>query len=388
MLTKNINFKKFGIKNNFYQKKINIKKLLKYYSEKKFIKSLSNNYNYSFDKSKIRKYKNFLNYNIIGMGGSSLGIAAIYSFLSFKIKKNFNFFNNISLNKNIFHKKSKTLNIVISKSGNTLETITNFNFLKNKKNNLFISESSNNYLRKLAYKLKSEIIEHRNYIGGRYSVLSEVGMLPSILMGLDEKKFKNFKNLVKNDKFINGLVDSVTSTIFFIKKKKFNSIILNYDEQSEDLFKWYQQLIAESLGKKSKGLLPLVSIMPKDNHSLMQLYLDGPKNSFYTFFDVLEKKKLKIDNSIILDSHYYLKNKSLFDIKTAQKKATQTIFRNKKIPFRCFDVLNRSEKSLGEIFTFFMLETILLGEALKVNPFDQPSVELIKVETNKILKKN
>ena len=227
------------------------------------------------------------------MGGSSLGIAAIYSFLSFKIKKNFNFFNNISLNKNIFHKKSKTLNIVISKSGNTLETITNFNFLKNKKNNLFISESSNNYLRKLAYKLKSEIIEHRNYIGGRYSVLSEIGMLPSILMGLDEKKFKNFKNLVKNDKFINGLVDSVASTIFFIKKKKFNSIILNYDEQSEDLFKWYQQLIAESLGKKSKGLLPLVSIMPKDNHSLMQLYLDGPKNSFYTFFDVLEKKKTK-----------------------------------------------------------------------------------------------
>nr|MBC8306483.1 glucose-6-phosphate isomerase [Pelagibacterales bacterium] len=140
MLTKNINFKKFGIKNNFYQKKINIKKLLKYYSEKKFIKSLSNNYNYSFDKSKIRKYKNFSNYNIIGMGGSSLGIAAIYSFLSFKIKKNFNFFNNISSNKNFFHKKGKTLNIVISKSGNTLETITNFNFLKNKKNNLFITE--------------------------------------------------------------------------------------------------------------------------------------------------------------------------------------------------------------------------------------------------------
>ena len=172
------------------------------------------------------------------------------------------------------------------------------------------------------------------------------------------------------------------------KKKKFNSIIINYDEKSNNLFNWYQQLIAESLGKKSKGLLPIISTMPKDNHSLMQLYLDGPKNSFYTFFDVIEKKSPKINNSLILSSHNYLKNKSLLEIKRIQKKATQNIFKNKKVPFRSFDVLNRSENSLGEIFTFFMLETILLGHALKVNPFDQPSVELIKIETNKILKKN
>ena len=89
---------------------------------------------------------------------------------------------------------------------------------------------------------------------------------------------------------------------------------------------------------------------------------------------------------MILDTHYYLKNKSILDIKRAQKKATQKVFKKNKIPFRSFDILNRSEKSLGEIFTFFMLETILLSEALKVNPFDQPSVELIKTETNKILK--
>ena len=72
--------------------------------------------------------------------------------------------------------------------------------------------------------------------------------------------------------------------IYLIKKKKFNSIILNYDEKSTDLFYWYQQLIAESLGKKNKGILPIISNMPKDNHSLMQLYLDGPKNNFFTFF--------------------------------------------------------------------------------------------------------
>jgi len=388
MLTQNINFYKFGVKKNYFKTKLFVKKTLKKYSNNNFFQSLSNKYVYSFSKKKILKYKKFNNFNIIGMGGSSLGIEAIYNFLSFKIKKKFNFYNNINLNKFSDKKKIRTLNIIISKSGNTLETISNFNALKNKKNNLFISEKSNNYLRKLANKLKCEILEHRNYIGGRYSVLSEVGMLPSILMGLKEEKFKNFDNLIKNAKFIDGLIDSISSTIFFVKNKKFNSIVLNYDEQSEELFKWYQQLLAESLGKKSKGLLPIVSTMPKDNHSLMQLYLDGPKNSFYTFFDVIEKKAPKINNSLILNSHNYLKNKNLLDIKIAQKKATQTVFKNKKIPFRSFDVLNRSEKSLGEIFTFFMLETILLGNALKVNPFDQPSVELIKIETNKILKKN
>ena len=388
MLTQNINFSKFGVNKNYFKTKIFVKKTLKKYSKDKFFQSLSNRYIFSFSKKKILKYKKFNNFNIIGIGGSSLGIEAIYNFLSFKIKKKFNFYNNIDSNKFLQKKKIKSLNIIISKSGNTLETIANFNILNNKKNNLFISEKSNNYLRKLANKLKCEVLEHRNYIGGRYSVLSEVGMLPSILMGLKEEKFKNFDNLIKNTKFIDGLIDSVSSTIFYIKNKKFNSIILNYDERSEELFKWYQQLLAESLGKKSKGLMPIISTMPKDNHSLMQLYLDGPKNSFYTFFDVIEKKSSKINNSLILNSHNYLKNKSLLDIKLAQKKATQNVFKNKKIPFRSFDVLNRSENSLGEIFTFFMLETILLGHALKVNPFDQPSVELIKVETNKILKKN
>ena len=103
-------------------------------------------------------------------------------------------------------------------------------------------------------KLKAEIIHHNNFIGGRYSVLSEVGMLPAELMGLNIKKFKQINNLVKNKKFVNSLIANVDSTLYFLKKKKFNSIILNYDESSDNLFKWYQQLVAESLGKKGKGI--------------------------------------------------------------------------------------------------------------------------------------
>jgi len=322
------------------------------------------------------------------MGGSILGAETIYQFLNHKVKKKFIFLNNLKSNLSKKDKSKKIINLIISKSGNTIETILNSSYLinQNKKNiNIFITEKKNNYLFNLADKLKSEIIEHKNYIGGRYSVLSEVGMLPAELMGLKTNKFKRFNYLINNNNFINQLICNVESTLKFTKQKKFNSIILNYDERSENLFRWYQQLIAESLGKKSKGILPIISMMPRDNHSLLQLYLDGPKINFFTFFGVKEKNSNKIKDSIMQNSYPYLKNKSFFDILCAQKQAAQRIFKKKKIPFRSFEIIKRNEESLGELFCFFILETILLGRALKVNLFDQPSVELIKKETKRIL---
>jgi len=170
-----------------------------------------------------------------------------------------------------------------------------------------------------------------------------------------------------------------------IKKKKFNSIIINYDERSDNLLKWYQQLIAESLGKKNQGILPIISSMPKDNHSVMQLYLDGFKNNFFTFFYVNENNSQKVNNNLLLSSHKFLKNKNLNQILYAQKNATESIFKKKDIPFRSFEIKKRDERSMGELFCFFILETILLAEALKINPYDQPAVELIKTETKQNL---
>ena len=385
MLTKNINFHNFSCK-----KKNNVKNIFNeikknyFLGKEKLLLSLSDQYKYSFDLKKISKLKKFSIYRIIGMGGSVLGAEAIYNFLKFKIKKKFIFLNNL---KSRVNKKSKKniLNLVISKSGNTLETIINLNTQKINSNCIFITENKNNHLRKIAEKMKCEIIEHKNYIGGRYSVLSEVGMLPAELMGLNEKKFKQFNYLINNKKFINNLINNVEGILQCVKKGKTNSIILNYDEDSQSFFYWYQQLVAESLGKKSKGILPIVSQMPKDNHSVMQFYLDGPKNNFFTFFDVFNQKSEKIDKSNLLKSHSYLKNKSINEIILAQRLATEKIFKTKKIPFRSFFVKKKNEQTLGELFCFFILETILLGRALKVNPFDQPSVELIKKETKKIL---
>ena len=320
------------------------------------------------------------------MGGSILGAKSIYSFLKQKIKKNFFFIDSFEINKIEEILNIKKLNLIISKSGNTLETIVNANILINSKNeNIFITENKDNYLRLLAKKMKSEIIDHNNYIGGRYSVLSEVGMLPAELMGLNVNKFRKLNELIKNKFFINSLISNVSNILNLAKKGKSNSIILNYDESSSDLFYWYQQLVAESLGKKSKGILPIISNMPKDNHSLMQLYLEGKKNNFYTFFYTKENFSKKIKNMKLLNSHSYLKNKNLENILESQFVATQNVFKKKNIPFRSFFVEKRNEETLGELFTFFILETILLGKAFGINPYDQPSVELIKIETKKIL---
>ena len=382
MLTDGINFKNFNVKAKPQLVKKKFELLIKENNE--VLKSLSKNYQNSFSKNFVSKYKKFSNFRIIGLGGSTLGSQAIYQFLFKKIKKKFVFIDNLdpSFRKNT---KTKNLNLIISKSGNTIETIANANILINKKDkNIILTENRKSHLYLLAKKLKSEIVHHNNFIGGRYSVLSEVGMLPAELMNLNSSKFKQFNYLIKNKSFLKNLIANVAATISLIQNKKFNSVIINYDNKSENLFQWYQQLVAESLGKNKKGILPIISNMPKDNHSVMQLYLDGFQNNFFTFFYVHEKRSEKLKNKLLF-SNKFLKNKNFSDITYAQKKASEKVFLRKKIPFRSFEIKERNEKTLGELFSFFILETILLGKCLKLNPYNQPSVELIKKETKKLL---
>ena len=388
-----MSFKNIKIKNFLSRKKTIIKKkeLFKLFknlikSDNQILSSMDKSYKDSYNRKIILSLKNIKNINLIGIGGSSLGAKAIYSFL--KPKKKFYFIDNFS-NLSSKNNNSKNINLIISKSGNTLETISNMNVLtyKNKKN-IFITENKKSYLMSLANKLKAEVIHHNNFIGGRYSVLSEVGMLPAELMGFQPKKFRRLNQLLKNKKYINFLIEGVSNILTLNKNKKTNSIILNYDDRSNELFSWYQQLVAESLGKKNKGILPVISVMPRDNHSLMQHYLDGTKNNFFTLFFVKEKNSKKINNKSILDPYFHLKNKSLNDISFSQFCATEKVFKKKKLPFRSFIIEKRNEEVLGELFTFFILETILLGMAMKINPYDQPAVELIKIYTKKFLKNN
>jgi glucose-6-phosphate isomerase len=212
-------------------------------------------------------------------------------------------------------------------------------------------------------------------------------MFPAALMGLNLEKFKNLKVLIKNKIFVSSLIQNV-ATIFTLHSKGIkNSVILNYDSGLSDLAYWYQQLTAESLGKNNKGINPIVSFGPKDHHSLLQLYLDGPKDKFFTFFNSSNKgSKFKVTGEAVPKNMNFLKNKNLDKIINAQCKATINIFKSKKIPFRQIIFNKKSEKELGEIFTFFVLETILLSRLMQINPFNQPAVEQVKVETKRLLK--
>ena len=328
------------------------------------------------------------------MGGSILGTKSIYSFLKKRIKKEVFFFDNLDLNLSLKYKKIKNLKnscfIIVSKSGDTLETITNLgtifskNLLKNKL--IIITEITDNALMAIANKYNAEIIEHKKFIGGRYSVLSETGMFPAALMGLNLMKFKNLKRLINNKNFISSLIQNVASIHTLNSKKINNSVILNYDSSLNDLGYWYQQLVAESLGKQGKGINPILSFGPKYHHSLLQLYLDGPKDKFFTFFNSSKREnKLKVARGIIPNNMGFLINKNLEFIINAQCNATKNIFKLKKIPFRQITFNKKNEEELGEIFTFFVLETILLSRLMNINPFDQPAVEQVKIETKKIL---
>ena len=386
MFTKNVKFKNFKKKIS-KTSKISLSKNLIYFlnSNNEIVNSMKSFYQDAYSKNLIKDLKKINNINLIGMGGSSIGAKALYNFLK-PSKKKFVFIDNFTNFKPEKQSNSK-INLIISKSGNTLETISNFNILKKKHKNIFITGEKKSYLRILAEKLKADVVKHNNYIGGRYSVLSEVGMLPSELMGYKPEKFRRLNHLIKNKFFFNALINNVYNILDFVKNKKTNSIILNYDDRSNDLFCWYQQLVAESLGKKGKGILPVISTMPKDNHSLMQYYLDGEKKNFYTFFFVKEKGSPKLIRDKLLEYKNLLNGKTLNDVAFSQFQATEKVFKEKKLPFRSFIIGKRNEQTLGELFSFFMIETILIAKALSINPFDQPAVELIKKNTKKFLKK-
>ena len=358
-----------------------------------FIETFKKDYNYDFSQSLVKKFSRYKKIIIIGMGGSILGSKSIYSFFKEKIKKEVFFFDNLDedliVNFNKIKNRKNSCFVIISKSGSTLETLANFLLVSKKKIDknklIFITENSDNALLDIANKYNAEIIEHKEFVGGRYSVLSEVGMLPALLMGLNIDKFKNFTKLIKNKKFISCLVHDVACIYTLNNKSIINSIFLTYDSKLQDLCYWYQQLVGESLGKQKKGIMPIVSIAPKDNHSLLQLYLDGPRDKFFTFFSSKNNiKSYKFSGKNIPKSIGYIKNKTLKKIINSQLKATKNVFKSKKIPFREFNFIKNNEQEFGDIIIFLILETILLARMMKVDPFNQPAVEQVKVETKKI----
>jgi len=400
--------KNLFIKNNIQKKYLNksLKKLSKGFSKaiseingdvqssKKTLNVLSNKFNFNFKIKDLQQFKKFKTIAFIGMGGSILGAKAIHGFLNIKIKKKIYFFDDINSNKISNLKKKENLNqvlfLIISKSGNTIETLSNLfalNIVKNNaKNIILISEKKDNLLFTLSKKFNLFYIEHKNYIGGRYSVLSEVGIIPAYLMGINISKLRN--NTLE---FLKGiqksfLKDSTVKLANLLKRKKIkNLIFLCYSAEIKEFLLWCQQLIAESLGKKGKGFLPVISNVPKDHHSLLQLYIDGPRDKLFYIFSCDNKKQEKLNIRKISNKINFLNSKSLNSIKFAQKNALIETFKKDNIPFREFKIKQINEEVLGRLFSYFILETVIIGKLTKINPYDQPAVEQVKIYTKKLL---
>ncbi len=396
----NINLEIFTLNDKFKHLKNNnkkiffnsIKKAKNNIKEKKNVfYSFSNNFKFNFNFSELKKYKKFNRIVIIGFGGSILGAQAINCFLKTKIKKDMIFVNNLDLNQINKLNKYKDLNnslfLIISKSGTTIEVLSIINSIKNKakfnqNNSLIITEDKKSYLSTFAKEYRIKTIVHRNYIGGRYSIFSETALVPCYLMGVNIFKLK--KNILN---FLNKKKSSLVKNLINLSKiydsKKINSLVLlSYCEDLEYFLLWCQQLIAESLGKKGKGIIPVISTAPRDHHSLLQFYLDGPRDNFFYIFSLKERKKSKKNRGLFIQA---LNNKNSHEILENQKNAMISLLKNKKIPFLSLELKKRNEETIGELFSYFILETVFMGESLKINPFTQPAVEQLKVLTKKNL---
>ncbi|MBM5782045.1 MAG: hypothetical protein FJ368_01330 [Pelagibacterales bacterium] len=345
-----------------------------------------------------KKISTFKKVMVLGVGGSSLGAKTL---AALKDQNKVEFLESIDPTtiKNSLDKidLEKTFFLVISKSGETIETICQtliiiekFKKIKSKnfhKQFLFVTQSFDNSIAKIAQEIGSEIANHPNQIGGRYSCFSIVGLLPALLCGIDIKKVRIGAQKVLDD-FINDqeIKNSCALQLCLYDKGFNNNVIMPYIDSLKNFTDWYRQLWAESLGKNGFGSTPINSMGTVDQHSQLQLYLEGPKDKFFTFIT----QKNHQNNFYIKDlksCQTLFGGKKLDEIVKVEQNTTIEVLNRKKLPIRIFEIEQINEEVLGALMMQMFLETIVIAYAKKINPFDQPAVELRKDLAKKILKK-
>ncbi len=344
----------------------------------------------------ISFYKKVL---VLGVGGSSLGGKTL-SALKFQNRLEFLESIDPATIKNCLTQIDfkNTFFLVISKSGETIETICQTlvvldEIKKLKIKNyaqqfLFVTESTTNSIAKIAKKIGSKITSHPNKIGGRYSCFSVVGLLPAMLADLDAKKIRNgAKKILENFLEQDDITNSCATQLALYHQGFTGNVIMPYIDSLKNFTDWYRQLWAESLGKNSFGSVPINSMGTIDQHSQLQLYLEGPKDKFFTF---LTQKKPSHDFLIkdLPTCQTLFGKKKLSQIVKIEQDTTIEVLNQKKLPIRIFEIEKLDEEVLGGLMMQMFLETILIAYAKNINPFDQPAVELRKNLAKKILKKN
>ena len=324
---------------------------------------------------------------VIGIGGSSSGAKA----LSFFLNDDISYFDNLDLEyfKNFFSKNSVSdyIFFIISKSGDTFETLALLNLLiieskKIKNYNIFesmviITENKESILKSFSIKKKIKIVEHNPDIGGRFSILSETGMLPFVDLNLNvEDGSEKFIKLLNKDSDLSPTKNAaiILTCINEMKLSIYCNLIYNY--RLKHFSYWFHQLHGESLGKSNNALTPTTSICPKDHHSMMQLYLGGPKNKFFNIFSPADNN---VYDNFSDEGFYNIENFTPNDLLQTQYQSVVSVFTEKEIPHRKIEISDHQNPiNLIELFSYFILETILLGKMMNINPYGQPEVQLLK----------
>ena len=324
---------------------------------------------------------------VIGIGGSSSGAKA----LSFFLNDDISYFDNLDLEyfKNFFLKNSVSdyIFFIISKSGDTFETLALLNLLiieskKIKNYNIFesmviITENKESILKSFSIKKNIKIVEHNPDIGGRFSILSETGMLPFVDLNLNiEDGSEKFINLLNKDTDLSPTKNAaiILTCIHEMKLSIYCNLLYNY--RLKHFSYWFHQLHGESLGKSSNALTPTTSICPKDHHSMMQLYLGGPKNKFFNIFSPQESN---IYTNFSDEGFYNIENFTPYELLKIQYQSVISVFTEKEIPHRKIEITDHQNPlNIIELFSYFIMETILLGKMMNINPYGQPEVQLLK----------
>ena len=338
---------------------------------------------------------------VFGTGGSNLGARALINILVDQ-PDNILFFDNIDplfFQSQILKLDFATTGfIVISKSGTTPETLSQLgtivnianekNILNTLYNNMMvITEFKDSALFNIAKKNNCLLLEHQDDIGGRYSVFSNVGMVPAIIAGLNVKKIHEgvVKLLNKND--FNNAFKFAQIFKYSVSNNYSSSVLMTYSDGLNYFGKWYLQLWAESIGKQNRGVTALHATGTTDQHSQLQLYLDGPKDKFFTIIKSNYKNKgLLIDSQLMKDESIdYLVNKKMGDLMHAEQDATIDTFKLNGFKFREIFIETIDEENIGMLMANSIIETIAACIYFDVDPFDQPAVEQGKVLTKKYL---
>ncbi len=346
---------------------------------------------------------------VLGIGGSSLGAKAIYEFLkpTKKLKRELIFFESTDplniANKLKLIDMKKTHFLIISKSGGTVETISIFKYIfaQNSDRNLytFITDRGSN-LEKFALDLGSTILYLPNNVGGRFSVLSVVGLLPLALCGIDIKELLTGADEVCESFFDDGKFKDLLldKALFYAKNHtRYNiNCIFAYSETLKYFTEWYVQLWGESLGKRQRhslfnvGLTPIGLIGPKDQHSFLQLIMEGTRDKSVTFIKLQEfKQELYVPNIQLkhLESLDVLNGIAFHDLITMQCDSVIEALKNEKdVPLDEIILPFVDARSIGGLIYYYELLTSLVGELLDVNTYDQPGVEAGKIILKEKLK--